>query len=343
MSTSVSLGSGEFIYAPQEGWAQLPDGWSFKECADVAVDTNDRVYVFNRGEHPVIVFEADGSFVGSWGEGIFTTAHGITYAPNDTMYMVDQKDHSVRRCALDGRVVSTIGVPHEPSTRWSGHAFNEPTKVAVSPKNGDLFISDGYGNSRVHKYSPDGRHLFSWGGPGIDPGEFVIPHTILVDNNDNVIVGDRECNRVQIFDTKGKLQHIWQNIWKPAGMALGPDGNLYIAELCGDSYFADAPNVGNRVSVYTVDGKLLARLGMPTQGEGPDSSSQPTASPSTPAGTFMWPRYPGQWSPGTLKTPGRCAACKSWSGSQGRRPASMDLHAPALPTLLKEERTTWDS
>ena len=221
------------------------------------------------GEHPVIVFEADGTFVGSWGEGVFTTAHGITYAPNDTMYMVDQKDHSVRRCTLDGRVVSTIGVPHEPSTRWSGHAFNEPTKVAVSPKNGDLFISDGYGNSRVHKYSPDGRHLFSWGGPGIDPGEFVIPHTILVDNDDNVIVGDRECNRVQIFDTKGKLQHIWQNIWKPAGMALGPDGNLYIAELCGDSYFADAPNVGNRVSVYTVDGKLLARLGMPTQGEGP--------------------------------------------------------------------------
>ena len=269
MSTSVSLGSGEFTYAPQEGWAQLPDGWSFKECADVAVDTNDRVYVFNRGDHPVIVFEADGTFVGSWGEGVFTTAHGITYAPNDTMYMVDQKDHSVRRCTLDGRVVSTIGVPHEPSTRWSGHAFNEPTKVAVSPKNGDLFISDGYGNSRVHKYSPDGRHLFSWGGPGIDPGEFVIPHTILVDNDDNVIVGDRECNRIQIFDTKGKLQHIWQNIWKPAGMALGPDGNLYIAELCGDSYFADAPNVGNRVSVYTVDGKLLARLGMPTQGEGP--------------------------------------------------------------------------
>ena len=74
---------------------------------------------------------------------------------------------------------------------------------------------------------------------------------------------------MQIFDTNGKLQHIWQNIWKPAGMALGPDGNIYIAELCGDSYFNDAPNVGNRVSVYNVDGKLLARAGMPTQGDGP--------------------------------------------------------------------------
>lgn len=269
MSTSVSLGSGEFTYAPQNDWAQLPDGWSFHECADVAVDANDRVYVFNRGEHPVIMFEADGTFVGSWGEGVFTTAHGITYAANDTMYLVDQKDHSVRRCTLDGRVVSTIGQPHHPPTRWSGLAFNEPTKVAVSPRNGDLFVSDGYGNSRVHKYSPDGRHLFSWGAPGIDPGEFVIPHTILVDNDDNVIVGDRECNRVQIFDINGKLQHIWQNIWKPAGMALGPDGNIYIAELCGDSYFNDAPNVGNRVSVYSVDGKLLARAGLPTQGDGP--------------------------------------------------------------------------
>ena len=133
MSTSVSLGSGEFTYVPQEDWAQLPDGWSFHECADVAVDANDRVYVFNRGDHPVIMFEADGTFVGSWGEGVFTTAHGITYAPNDTMYLADQKDHSVRRCTLDGRVVSTIGQPHHPPTRWSGLAFNEPTKVAVSP------------------------------------------------------------------------------------------------------------------------------------------------------------------------------------------------------------------
>ena len=170
MSTSVSLGSGEFTYVPQENWAQLPDGWSFHECADVAVDANDRVYVFNRGDHPVIMFEADGTFVGSWGEGVFTTAHGITYAPNDTMYLADQKDHSVRRCTLDGRVVSTIGQPHHPPTRWSGLAFNEPTKVAVSPRNGDLFVSDGYGNSRVHKYTPDGRYLFSWGAPGIDPG-----------------------------------------------------------------------------------------------------------------------------------------------------------------------------
>jgi len=269
MAIDLTLGNNNFTFQPEPDWAQLPEGWAFKECADVAVDSEDRVYIFNRGEHPVMVFEHDGAFVASWGEGVFTTAHGITYAPDGTLYLADQRDHSIRKCTLDGQVLMTIGAPNDPPPRWSGKPFNQPTSVAISSVNGALYISDGYGNARVHKYTPDGRYVKSWGTSGTGPGEFVIPHAIVVDKNDNVIIGDRENNRLQIFDTEGNLQHMWQNIWKPAGLAIGPDNNLYIAELCGEPYFADAPNVGNRVSVYNLDGDLLARIGMSTQGEEP--------------------------------------------------------------------------
>jgi len=269
MTTAVVLGKGAISYEPVDGWAKLPPGWTFKECADVAVDSRDRVYVFSRGEHPVTIFDREGKFLSSWGEGTFTIPHGITIAPDEAIYLADQGDHTIRRYTLEGKLLMTLGVPHKPPARWAGKPFNEPTHVAISKRTGHLYISDGYGNSRIHKYTPDGRYIKSWGTSGIDPGEFVIPHALLVDGDDNVIVADRENHRIQIFDTEGKLQHMWSNIWKPAGICLGPDGNLYIAELGGESYYADAPNVGNRVSVYTSEGKLLARLGMPTQGEGP--------------------------------------------------------------------------
>ena len=269
MTTAVTLGSGALAYEPVEGWARLPEGWSFRECADVAVDSQDRVYVFNRGEHPLMVFDRDGNFLTSWGEGVFTTPHGITLGPDETLYLADQRDHTIRRFTKEGELLMTLGTPHKPPARWSGSPFNEPTHVAISPVTGDLYISDGYGNSRIHRYSADGRHIKSWGASGIDPGEFVIPHDILVDDKDNIIVADRENHRIQVFTAEGELQYMWNNIWKPTGICFGLDGNLYIAELGGESYYADAPNVGNRVSVYSLEGKLLARLGMPTQGEGP--------------------------------------------------------------------------
>ena len=263
------LGQDQLSYQPVDGWAKLPEGWSFKECADVAVDSQDRVYIFSRGEHPVIVFDRDGKFLTSWGEGVFDIPHGITIGPDGSIYCVDQGDHTVRKLTSEGEVLMTLGKEDNPPPRWSGDAFNEPTHLAISSKTGDLFVSDGYGNSRIHKYSPEGQHILSWGASGIDPSQFVIPHDIVVDEDDNVYVADRENHRMQIFDTEGKLQHIWNNIWKPTGISFGPDGNLYIAELGGDAYFSDAPDVGHRVSVYTLGGELLARLGDSLPGEGP--------------------------------------------------------------------------
>ena len=162
----VVLGEGQYKYEVAEGWGRLPDGWGFKECAAVGCDANDNVYVFNRGEHPVIVFDAEGNFLRSWGEGLYPRAHGITMSPDDTIFLTDDGDHTVRKCNLDGTVLFTLGIPGTPAPFMSGDPFNRCTHVAIDPQTADFYVSDGYGNARVHKYDPEGKLLFSWGESG---------------------------------------------------------------------------------------------------------------------------------------------------------------------------------
>src|ERR1700759_3641936 len=102
---TVVLGTGEYRYRVEEGWGRLPDGWSFHEVAAVGVDAQDNVYVFNRGEHPMIVFDRTGRFLRSWGEGVFTRPHGVQILPDGTMYLTDDGDHSVRHCTPEGKVL----------------------------------------------------------------------------------------------------------------------------------------------------------------------------------------------------------------------------------------------
>ena len=135
----------------------------------------DQVYVFNRGEHPMIVFDRDGNFLRSWGEATFPRAHGLFIDADDTLYCTDDGGHFVRKCTTDGRVLLEIGVPGKPAPFMSGLPFHRCTHTALSPT-GDIYVSDGYGNARVHKYSPDGKLLFSWGEPGTDPGQIGRAH-----------------------------------------------------------------------------------------------------------------------------------------------------------------------
>ena len=160
----VTLGSGDYIYEPVEDWAKLPPGWSFKEIGGIGVDSNDNVYVFNRGEHPMIVFDRDGNFLRSWGEGIFPRAHGVFVAPDETLWLTDDADHTVRQCTRDGKILLTLGTPGKPAPYMSGEPFHRCTHTAMAP-NGDLYISDGYGNARIHKYTPDGTPAAVLGRP----------------------------------------------------------------------------------------------------------------------------------------------------------------------------------
>ena len=207
---AVQLGSGEYIFEVNENWAKVPAEITLGDCAAVGVDRQQRVYAFNRGEHPVAVFDADGNLLRTWGEGVFRRPHGVHMGPDDTIYLTDDGDHTVRKCTLDGKVQMTLGIPGEPKPYMSGEPFHRCTHTALSPR-GDLYVSDGYGNARIHKYTADGKLLMSWGEPGTDPGQFNVPHNICCDPDGWVYVADRENHRVQVFDGNGKFETQWKS------------------------------------------------------------------------------------------------------------------------------------
>src|SRR5215475_382718 len=147
---AMRLGSGNLIFEPVEGWEKLPEGWEFIDVAGVAVDARDHVYVFNRGAHPVIVFDRDGNLLRTFGEGIFSQRpHGIHTGPDESVYCVDDGLHTIQKFSLDGKLLMTLGSPNQPAPKWQGKPFNRPTHVAVSRVTGHLYVSDGYGNSRI--------------------------------------------------------------------------------------------------------------------------------------------------------------------------------------------------
>lgn len=270
------VGQGDYRYEAVSKWERLPAGWSFQEVAGVAADSKDRVYVFNRGAHPIIIFNRDGSFAASWGEGVFNRPHGITIGPDDAVYCTDDLDHTVRKFTPEGKLLLTLGTSGKPSDtgidgidyrtiKRVGGPFHRPTNVALN-RAGEIYVTDGYGNARVHKFTPDGRLLFSWGEPGSGPGQFNLPHGIALDRDENVYVADRENSRVQIFDARGKFLTQWTDVMRPMQVVVDPAGNVLVAETgqrAGMFPWVEKPAnpPGARVSVFNSSGKLLSRWG----------------------------------------------------------------------------------
>ena len=263
-----TFGSGDFRYTFVEDWAKLPDGMSFQESPGVAVDSQDNVYVLTRGEHPIMVFDQGGNYIRSFGEGLFSDrTHGLYIAGDDAVLAADDGIHTIQKFNTEGDKLLEIGERDQPALKWSGQPFNRPTSAAIMPSNGDLYISDGYGNSRIHVYTGSGEYKFSWGSPGIDAGQFIRPHNIAVDDNDRVYVVDRECHRIQIFDPQGNFITMWNNIHRPDSMVLWKD-NIYVGELNGMGGVDDAPGLGHRVSIYDLDGNRICMFGAAEEGEG---------------------------------------------------------------------------
>jgi DNA-binding beta-propeller fold protein YncE len=270
------VGRGQFMFAPVPLWEQLPAGWKFVEAVGVATDSRDRVFVFNRGEHPVIVFDRDGRFLEAWGEGQFVRPHGIWIGSDDAIYLTDDLDHTVQKYTPDGRLLWKLGKSGHGSDTGvqksdyrtinrGGPPFNQPTNLTIGA-DGSLYISDGYGNARIHKYSPDGKLLLSWGEPGAGPGQFNLPHGIGIVSSGRVLVADRENSRIQVFSPDGEFLAEWTDVVRPCEVFVDPQDNVFVAELGHRAgMFAwmkpDLTVSGGRISIFNRSGSLLARFG----------------------------------------------------------------------------------
>ena len=266
-----------FNFEPVVAWEQLPAGIELGDVAGLAVDSKARVYLFNRGSHPVVVLNRDGSFVTSWGQGVFSNPHGADIGPDDSLYFTDNGDHTLRKFSPEGKLLLQIGTPGKPSAFMSGAPFCRCTHSALSPS-GDIYVSDGYWNARVHKYAPDGKLLMSWGTPGTGPGEFNLPHNICCDGEGLVYVADRENHRIQVFDGNGRYIRQVNNLHRPCGLALtkGPCPCMLVGELGPYQPVNRAtPNIGPRVSIVSNDGTLIGRLGTEKPGTGPGAFVAP--------------------------------------------------------------------
>ena len=274
---ATQYGAGTFTYVVDPHWSQVPRDLSLIEVTAVATDAEGRAYLFNRGEHPVVVLDADGRFVASWGEGMFVRPHGITIGPDGAVWCVDDLDHTVRKFSLEGQLLLTLGTSGVFSdtgarsvdyreVRQSAGPFNFPTNLAIAP-DGNLYISDGYGNARIHVFSPEGKLIRSWGEPGCGPGQFHVPHGIAADREGIVSVADRENSRIQRFTPEGELVEIWTDVARPCEVFVDDAGMVYVAELGfrAGLFPGDQPGpgqtTGGRVSIFSRQGELLARWG----------------------------------------------------------------------------------
>jgi streptogramin lyase len=257
-------GQGKFRYELVDRWAKLPEGESFMDVGGVCVDAQDRVYVLSRSTYPITVFDREGAILTRWGKGHFARAHGSCIGPDGSLYCTDDRNHTVSKFTPEGTLLQTLGTKDKPSDsgyrevpdlferiasiKYGGPPFNRPTGIGIAPS-GEMYVCDGYANARVHRFTPRGELVSSWGEPGPGPSQFRLPHNIWVGKDSRVWVVDRENHRIQIFREDGKFITQWTDLFRPTDVCIDKDGTVYVSELC------------RRVSIFTPDGKLLARWG----------------------------------------------------------------------------------
>ena len=260
-------GQSALPYQPVVNWAQIPSNITMGAAMGVAVDQAGHIWVYNRGSHPMIEFDKDGKVLQAWKEDLNITsyahsAHGLGVGPDGGLWLVDREVNRVWKFSQQGRAEVVIGsFAGRPGNNESPYTFNRPTGVAFDSQ-GNVYVSDGYKNTRVAKYTASGKFLMYWGGVGTGDGQFNLVHDVTIDSSDRVYVADRGNKRVQVFDTNGKFLAKWENIGVPWGLAY--DRWRKVIWMC------DGDN--GRVSKLSLDGKLLGSFG--SNGAGPGQFDQ---------------------------------------------------------------------
>jgi DNA-binding beta-propeller fold protein YncE len=228
----ASAAEGAIDFEPVAGFLKLPEGMALGACSAVDVDSRGNVFVIQRQSPPVLCFDSTGKFLRSWGASLISRAddmqgaHGIRVDGEDFVWITDRQRHLVRKFDPSGELLLTLGTEGSPGT--GTNQFNRPADLAFGPS-GEVYVADGYGNSRVMKFDRKGKFLATWGEKGSQPGQFDLPHTIAVGPDGRVYVGDRYNSRIQIFDSEGMLKAIWPG-FVPCGIDFDSAGNLFVAD-----------------------------------------------------------------------------------------------------------------
>jgi streptogramin lyase len=213
-------------YAVERNWGQEPAKLTKAMVSQVAVDSAGRVHTFRRGDPPVLVFEPDGSFAYAYGEGRIADAHGIYIDRDDRVFLADRDAHEIIACTPVGQELLRLGNRNSP--KWE-QPFNHPTDIAVAA-DGEIYVSDGYGNARVHRFAPDGKYLAGWGEVGTGQGQFMTPHAVWVDVQNRILVADRENDRVQLFTRDGSFIEAWYGLCRPMDIFVDAAGVIYVTD-----------------------------------------------------------------------------------------------------------------
>lgn len=216
-------------YIVDATWPRKPGRFTWGQTPGVTVDRQNRIYVFTRSDPAVQVYQADGALLRVWNVEDANGAHFIRIGPGGSVWTANIRSHTIRKYSPSGKLLLTLGEPGRAGADRSH--FDKPTDMVILPS-GDIFVTDGYVNRRVVHFDANGKYLNQWGTAGDEPGQFALPHSIVVDSRGRLYVADRENARIQVFDTKGKLLAVWDNLITPWGLWMTKDDEIWV---CGSS------------------------------------------------------------------------------------------------------------
>lgn len=225
MSDELTVALGQRFFTVRSPWGRVPEHLELSMVSGIAADSEQNVYIFQRVDPPIICLNRDGDYLNSWGRDLFADPHGIFISPTDEIVAVDRNGHQVLVFDKDGVLRQSLGEPGRPQLE---RPFNHPTGAAIAP-NGDIFVADGYGNASIHHFSPEGELIRSWGSLGRGPGEFHTPHAIWIEESQLLVV-DRENDRIQVFTYDGQYIAEWTMFYKPMDICVDASRSIYVTD-----------------------------------------------------------------------------------------------------------------